>query len=224
VAGGDEERKLQRLPSGRHGLPPEYVAQNHRERLTAGVIAAIAEHGYRDAGVTQIAAAAGVSRRTFYDYFSDKEECYFDTYGLIEENVFQIVSEAAEGAGSWTAKVRARALALVDVFAANPDLVRFTLLAPPTVGGAVVERQREFLRRLLAALTDGAPDARGHAVPSDAELEALAGSVSAVLTRRVAANEAARLAADAPQLVEMLLVPIVGRRRAAAEAEKAQSG
>jgi AcrR family transcriptional regulator len=222
VAGADEEGKLHRLPSGRHGLPPEYVERNHRERLAAGVIAAVAEHGFRDAGVTQIAAAAGVSRRTFYGYFSDKEECYLDTYGLIEDNLAQIVAEAGEGERSWTAKVRARAAALVAVLAANPDLVRLTLIAPPTIGGAILERQREFLQRLLGRLTDGAPSGRGYTRPTEEELEALAGAVAAVLTSRVADGEAARLVEDVPQLVEMVLVPILGRSRAAAEAEKAR--
>lgn len=224
MAGADEGGKLRRLPSGRHGLPPEFVAENHRERLTAGVIAAIAEHGFRDAGVTQIAAAAGVSRRTFYDFFSSKEDCYFDTYGLIEEHLLRIVSESGKGQRSWTSKVRSRVLALVEVLAPNPDLVRFTLLAPPTTGGAALERQREFLRRLVGSLNEGAPSGRGYVAPSDEELEALAGAVSAVLTARVAAEEATQLAGDAPQLVEMVLVPIVGRRRASAEAEKARSG
>jgi AcrR family transcriptional regulator len=222
VAGADEEGKLHRLPSGRHGLSPEYVAQNHRERLAAGVIAAVAEHGFRDAGVTQVSAAAGVSRRTFYGYFSDKDECYLDTYRLIEDNLLQILYEAGGCAGSWMAKVRARASALVDVLAANPDLIRFTLIAPPTAGGEVLERQREFLRRLLDSLTEGCPDGRGYSWPNEEELEALAGAVSAVLTARVADGDPAKLAKDAPQLIELVLVPIVGRRRATAEAEEAE--
>ncbi len=220
MAGGREKGKLHRLPSGKHGLPPEYVAQNHRERLAAGVIAAVAEHGLRDAGVSQIAAAAGVSRLTYYEYFADKEACYFDTYRLIEESLVRIVAEAGESKGSWSAKVRARVQGLVEILAANPDLVRFTLLAPPTAGGAALERRREFLRRLLAALTDGTPVGRGHATPTDTELEALAGSVSVVLAQRVTADEAHRLPGDVPQLVEMILIPIIGRPRAAAESEK----
>jgi AcrR family transcriptional regulator len=221
VAGEEEAGKLRRLPSGRHGLAPEFVAQNHRERLTAGAIAAIAEHGFRDAGVTQISAAAGVSRRTFYDYFPDKEACYFDTYGLFEEHLLQIVSEAGERARTWPAKVRAKVRALIDVLDANPNLVRFALLAPAAAGGEVVEQQRKFLRKLLTSLTDGVPDGRTYATPSDEELEALAGAVSSVFTARVA-EEASQSEADAPQLVEMILVPIIGRRRAATEAEKAR--
>lgn len=212
------------MPSGRHGLSPEFVARNHRERLAAGAIAAIAEHGFRDAGVTQIAAAAGVSRRTFYDFFSSKEECYFDTYRLIEEHLLEIVAEAGEEARSWTARVRFRVVVLEEVLAANPDLVRFILLAPPTAGGEVLERQRQFLEGLVQALIDGAPSGRGYSVPNDEELEALAGAVSSVLTAGVADDDALQPADAVPQLVELVLVPIIGRPRAAAEAEKARAG
>ena len=130
MAREDEAGRLRRLPSGRQGLSPRFVEKNHRERLTAGAIAAVAEHGFRDAGMTQISAAAGVSRRTFYDFFPDKEACYFDTYELIEEHLLRIVSEASPGSRGWAAKVRARTVALVEVLAANPDLVRFTMLRP----------------------------------------------------------------------------------------------
>jgi AcrR family transcriptional regulator len=225
VAGGSEAGKLRRLPSGRHGLAPEFVARNHRERLTAGTIAAIAEHGYRDAGVTQIAAAAGISRRTFYEYFPDKESCYLGAYGLFEEHVLQIVSAAGEGRRGWTAKVRARVAVLVETLAANPNLVHFALLAPAAAGGELVDRQRGFLRKLIGSLTDGAPEGRGYRNPSDEELEVLAGAVSAVLAARVRADGemASTPADDASTLVEMVMVPIVGRRRAMAQAEKARS-
>jgi AcrR family transcriptional regulator len=224
VAGGSEAGRLRRLPSGRHGLAPEFVAQNHRERLTAGTIAAIAEHGFRDAGVTQIAAAAGVSRRTFYEYFADKEACYLDAYRLFEEHLLQIVSEAGKGLRGWTAKVRARVVALVETLAANPNLVHFALLAPAAAGGEVAERQRDFLRKLIGSVIEGSPDGRGYRNPSDEELEVLAGAVSAVLAARVKVEDDATStpADDASTLVEMVMVPIVGRRRAVAEAEKAR--
>ena len=63
-----------RPPRRRHGLPRDFVAQNQRDRLTAGTIAAICEHGYHETTISQIAAAAGVSRRTFYDHFINKQD------------------------------------------------------------------------------------------------------------------------------------------------------
>jgi AcrR family transcriptional regulator len=86
-AGDDPALRLARLPPGRHGLPREFVTQNQRDRLAAGTIAVVAERGLNEATITQICAAAGVSRRTFYSYFSSKEECFFAAYDTIAEHL-----------------------------------------------------------------------------------------------------------------------------------------
>jgi AcrR family transcriptional regulator len=117
------------LPPGRHGLPREFVTQNQRDRIAAGIIAAVAEHGFHEATVTQIAAAAGLSRRTFYGYFKSKEDCFFDTYATIADHLEASMRGAAEGQRGWPRRVAAELGALLEDFAANPDLVRFTMQA-----------------------------------------------------------------------------------------------
>ena len=223
MPGGDEEGKLRRLPSGRHGLSAEFVARNQRERLTAGAIAAVVESGFQDASVSQIAKAAGVSRRTFYEYFSSKEECCLDVYEAIETEVLRIVSEADAGPGGWTRRVRRRVLALVDLLAANPNLARFSLIAPSAAGGQFVDRQRQFLRSLLLRFMDGAPTSRGYATPNEEEFEASAGSMSAVLAAAIDTDPGSERSETAARVLEIVLVPIVGRRLASNEAEKARS-
>ena len=220
TGGKGEGEKLRRLPPGRHGLSREFVEQNQQERLVAGTIAAVAEHGYRETTVTQIAAAAGVSRRTFYGYFKTKDECYLATFDLLEEHLFGALAEGSEGARSWTARVRARVTALLAVFGENPDLVRFALIAPPAGGGAVMERNRKLLERIVAALVEGAPEGRGYSAASEVEREAMAGAIGAVLAAHVRAGKRKGIGAAYPELVELALVPFVGRRRAMAEAQK----
>lgn len=196
------------------------MTQNQQERLIAGTVAAVAEQGYRETTVTRIAAAAGVSRRTFYAYYKTKEECFFATFDLLEEHLFAAIGAAAPAKPSWTAQVRARVAALLAVLAENPDLVRFALVAPPAAGGAVMERSRRLLEKLVATLTEGAPEGRGYAVATAVEREAMAGALSSVLAGRVEAGEGGQLEKAAPELVELVLAPIVGRRRAMTEAEK----
>ena len=121
---------LPRLPPGRHGLRREFVEQNQRQRLTAGIIAAVAERGYHETTITEIAAAAGVSRRTFYAYFASKEECFLAAYQEIGTYLREAGAAAATAADSWPERVRAKLAAMLETFAANPDLARFCLLAP----------------------------------------------------------------------------------------------
>jgi AcrR family transcriptional regulator len=218
-SGTDEDGKLRRLPPGRHGLSREFVTRNQRERLIAGAIAAVAEQGYRDTSVTQIAAAAGVSRRTFYGYFKTKEECFAATYDLFERHLLEALAGSGGKTRGWSAKVRARVTTLLDFFGANPDLVRFSLVAPPSAGGEIAERGRSFLAALVDQMIEGHPDPRGDGVAL--EIEAMQGSIAAVLTAAVQVRDGETLPDAAPQVVELVLAPFVGRRRATGEAEKA---
>lgn len=217
-SGTDEDGKLRRLPPGRHGLSREFVTRNQRERLIAGTIAAVAEHGYRDTSVTQIAAAAGVSRRTFYGYFKTKEECFDATYDLFEGHLLQAVQESSGKSRSWSATVRARVTTLLDFLTANPDLVRFSLVSPPSAGGEVAERGRSFLQALVDRLIQGHPEPPGDGTAL--ELEAVQGSIASVLSGAVQVRDEETLDFVAPQLVELVLAPFIGRRRATGEAEK----
>lgn len=218
-SGKGEDEKLRRLPPGRHGLSREFVSQNQRERLIAGSIAAVAERGFRETTVTEISAAAGVSRRTFYTYFQTKEECFLATFDLLEEHLFAAISAAAPARSSWTERVRARIAALLGLLEENPDLVRFAVVAPPAAGGTVTERNRLLLERLVEALTTDAPKGRGYSTPTEVERGATAGALAAVLAAKVEGG-GERLAGASPELVELVLAPFVGRRRAAAAAEK----
>jgi AcrR family transcriptional regulator len=219
-AGGDGNGEaLGRLPPGRHGLSREFVTRNQRERLIAGTIVAVAEHGYRDASVGRIAAAAGVSRQTFYDYFSTKEECYVACYDLFESHALEAVRDAGVGERGWTATVDARVGALLAILDANPDLVRFGLVAPPATGEELLGRERRFLENLIGGLSAGRPRSSS-LEPSEIELEAMAGGLAALLVARVEEGEHAEFASLRPTLVELVLAPFLGRGRAAEQARK----
>ncbi len=203
---------LSRLPPGRHGLPREFVAKNQRDRLTAGIIAAVAEHGYHDATITQIAAAAGVSRRTFYTYFSSKEECFFATYDVIGAHLSEAALKAAAPFERWPEQVRAQLAAALEFFAANPDLVRFFLIAPPRAGEQISGRYGVAASRVIAELTHGMPsDVRE---PTAAVQSALGGGIAALIVRKVQAGEGERLGELLPDLVELFLTPYLGREAA----------
>lgn len=215
---GDGGGGLPRLPPGRHGLPREFVVKNQRDRLAAGVIQVVAARGYHEATITQIAAAAGVSRRTFYSYFKTKQECFFDTYEIVSDFLFAAMAEAGEGERKWPAQVGAELAVALDVFAANPDLVRFTLIAPPAAGGEIAAAYRGFLERLLELLGEGRP--KNVRRPSEAAEHGLIGGLAALLVDKVKAGEGPELPALLPDLLELVLTPYLGRERAIAAARR----
>jgi AcrR family transcriptional regulator len=218
---GEAGDDLPQLPPGRHGLSREFVTRNQRDRITAGMIAAVAAGGYHDASVSQIAANAGLSRRTFYGYFKSKEECFFATYETITAHLEEAMREAGGEERSWPRRVAAELGALLGAYAANPDLAAYTLIAPPAAGGEIAETYHRFLERLLALVTEGMPKAAR--TPSEPARHALAGGLAALIVAKVNAGEGEDLGALAPDLIELVLAPYVGRERALKEAGRGNS-
>jgi AcrR family transcriptional regulator len=214
-----ESPGLPRLPPGRHGLPRDFVVQNQRDRLAAGIIAAVSEFGYHETTITQIAAAAGVSRRTFYGYFDSKEECFFETFDQIAAHLRDASRVAAAAESDWPAQVAARFDVALDVFSTNPQLARFTLAVPPRAGGEIAARNRRALDAALAELIEEMPSDAGVLAPSDAVQHSLIGGVASLIVQKLEAGEGDRIDELFPDLVELFLTPFVGRAEAVAAAK-----
>jgi len=204
---------MPRLPPGRHGLPPEFVVDNQRGRIAAGVIAVVVEGGYAQATVTQFIGAAGVSRPTFYKYYPNKAEAFFDVYRQVTDFVCQTMAETGgEGRSGWAARVRERLAALLGIYQANHDLVRFTLIAPQAAGGDAAAAYREFLERLLELIREGVPKSAKRPVPA-AEY-GLIGGLAGLLVSAVESRRAQDLEALLPEITEVVLTPYLGREAA----------
>jgi AcrR family transcriptional regulator len=214
---------LPRLPPGRHGLPREFVVQNQRDRLAAGIIAAVTDKGYHESTISQIAAAAGVSRRTFYAYFSSKEEAFITTYDQIVDHMRQAGAEAAAAnRGEWPEKVTARFAASLETFAANPQLARFTLAVPPRAGDTIAAHYRATLNLVLTEIVAGMPS--DIEAPSPAVQHALIGGVASLIVNKLDAGEGERMPELLPDLVELFLAPYIGRAEAVRQAAKVSTG
>jgi AcrR family transcriptional regulator len=196
------------------------VAQNQRDRIIAGMIATVAQHGYHDATITQVAAAAGVSRRTFYTYYSSKEECFFDTYDVIAQHLRDAIRESTAGLEDWPDLVRAKFAVTLDFFAANPDLARFLMIAPTRAGEEIAARYRRAIGNTLAELTAGMPPPPATRAPSQAVQHSLIGGIAALIVNKVQAGEGERLPELLPDLLELALAPYLGREEALRQARR----
>jgi AcrR family transcriptional regulator len=187
--------------------------------LAAGIIAAVSENGYHEATISQIASAAGVSRRTFYAYFSSKEEAFIATYDQIVDHMRQAGAEAAAAnQGEWPEKVAARFAASLETFAANPQLARFTLAVPPRAGDTIAAHYRASLNRAVTEMVAGMPP--DFEPPSLAVQHALIGGVASLIVNKLEAGEGERMPELLPDLVELFLAPFLGRAEAVRQAAK----
>jgi len=211
---GDKALRLARLPPGRHGLPREFVTRNQRDRLAAGTIAVVAQHGFNEATITQISAAAGVSRRTFYAYFSSKEECFFTAYRTIVEHLRIATDAAAAERAEWPGQVGAKLRATLEFIAANPDLAKFCLIAPQRAGEEIASRYRAGMGEAVGYLCEGMPSPPATRAPSEVVAASLVGGMVALIVHKVEAGEGATLPDLLPDLMELFLTPFLGRAEA----------
>ncbi len=193
-----------RLPPGRHGLPREFIAENQRERLLNGVVEAVAEHGYNATTIGKITAAAQISRRTFYEHFEGKEDCFLAAYDMIDDHVRASMLAAGDSPAPWPEQVEARLAALLDTLSRDLAVARFYLTEPLAAGGAISARYRDAMQLLAETI-------RPPGGPADIDVEvrdqALMGGIAALIARRLNAGEPARLPELLPDLTALVLRP-----------------
>lgn len=141
-----------------------------RERMIVAMAAAVGEKGYVNVAVADVIAGAGVSRRTFYEQFSNKEDCFLASYDAFVDAVLSAIAHAADAAGD---EPELRLAAAIGSYLGNlsdyPQFARTFLIEVLGAGPAALQR-RELVHRRFAALIG---DEYERLVRQRPELEAL---------------------------------------------------
>ncbi|HEX7279563.1 MAG TPA: TetR/AcrR family transcriptional regulator [Solirubrobacterales bacterium] len=207
---------MDRLPRGRHGLSPEFVARNQRERLIAGLTQALYEVGYQETTVSLIGQRAAVSKSDFYKQFQSKDECFVAAYDAAIERIREQVVVACEEATDegWAQRVRAAIDALLRLLTADPALASIALVEGLRAGRGVYDRYQAAVESFVGYLRQDAPPALvGGEVP-EATGEAVVGGIASLLGRRVLAGEADQLSELFPEILEFALAAYLGEEEA----------
>jgi AcrR family transcriptional regulator len=204
-------REPYQLPAGRHGLPGSFVVAHQRRRILDAVADLCERIGYVSMTVQDVIAAAGVSRKTFYRNYRDKEDAFLASYDDASQRVLAQVKEAYASADSLVDRTREALRALLGAAAAEPAVASMCLVEVLAAGPTALERRNATMRE-LAALIDATA---GHGLPkaqrpSSLVAETLVGGICEVLASRVLAGRVAELPALLPELMFALLLPYVG--------------
>lgn len=136
-----------RLPSGRHGLTRDVVLASQRGRLLDAMAAAVADKGYAAVTVADVVERAGVSRRTFYEQFDDKEACFLATYDIGVELVLGAIRKAVDPIPEtdWRDRARVSVKTFLDVLAAEPYFAWALVIEVMGAGRAALKRHSEIM-------------------------------------------------------------------------------
>src|SRR5918997_5995814 len=143
-----------RLPRGSHGLDPGVVAASQRTRLLEAVGRAVADKGYAGATIDDIVRGAGVSKKTFYEHFRDKLDCFLAAYEAASDELLARLREAQAAREGWLERTRAGIAAYLRWLAAEPALARVFLIEVAAAGPVAAERRERIRDRYADLLRD----------------------------------------------------------------------
>lgn len=148
------DSSLTRLPRGRHRLSREEVARSQRERMLRALAEAVAENGYVKTSVADVLSRARVSRETFYQQFSSKEECFLETFDLAGEILLGRIAGATGGGGIPIERFDDLLRAYFETLASEPAYARVYLVESHAVGPEALRRRAALQARFVDALVE----------------------------------------------------------------------
>jgi AcrR family transcriptional regulator len=194
------------LPRGPHRLAREVVLASQRGRLIDAMAVVVAAKSYTAATVADVIGHAGVSRKTFYEHFRDKEACFLAVYDAGVEVLLATMRDARGDAEDSRGRVRALVRAYLGTLALEPAFARALLIEVAAAGDRALARRREVHDAFAALLAEVTPDAPA---PEAIRLAAV-GATQEIVTRWIEDGRTTELLELEDAIVEVnvrLLVP-----------------
>jgi AcrR family transcriptional regulator len=204
------EAKVERLPRGRHKLSRAEVVESQRNRMLLAMAEAAAEKGYAKTSVADVLERAGVSRETFYEQFSSKEDCFLATFdaaaGILLAEIGSAVANDTESGD----RVRSLVGNYLRGLAVQPHYSRVYLVEANALGAVAIGRRAAIQQRFVTALVQMLGLSEEY---ERFACEILVGGVATMVTSRLALDDKEGLLALEDPLVDLIkrLLEATGR-------------
>lgn len=203
--GDDSRHRPYQLPSGRHGLLPSFVAANQRERVLSAVAGAASELGYAAMSVEAIIARAGVSRRTFYQHFKNKEDAFVAAYDAVVRQQTRHIQRACHNKSTVRERLRAGIRAYLTFMASEPESARMCIVEVFAAGPRALARRNEATRMFAAIIEENIRELVPGGQRAALAAQTIVGGIHEVVYSRILTGRIDEL----PGLADDLLVTIL---------------
>jgi AcrR family transcriptional regulator len=200
--------KIEVLPRRPHTSVREELRASQRGRLICAIADSVAVKGYAATSVADVLALAGVSRRTFYEHFDDKEDCFLASYDEGAKAIFEVMAEAVEPGQTWQETLDAVFTAWLEGLNADLAFTRAYMIEFWGAGPAARERwktRRDRTAGLLKRLHARAREEDPTIVPvSDTVVAAVVGGVNRVVIAHILDGEETPITDLKPELLRFI--------------------
>lgn len=178
---------------GEPSLPRAFTPTTQRERLLDGMAITVAHRGYAATPVAAVLEAAGVSRRTFYEQFADKQDCFLAAYDAFVALCTERLVAGYHAGESWEDGIARAYDALLTTLAAEPDFAHLGVVDVLAAGPAGIARRDETLRRFARFVEHTRERAQACLRPPRFVGQAIVGGIHELVYSHIARGETARL-------------------------------
>ncbi len=205
------------LRPGPNGLPRGQVTEIQRSRMLAATVDAVQDVGYARTTVAQVIGRARVSRKTFYDIFADREDCFLAAFEQALAQAAVLAREAYERESGWREGIRSALARLLMLMDEEPALAKLCIVEALAAGENVLERRAEVLDELAVVIDQGRFLTNTTREPPEVTAEGVVGGVFAVLHTRLLDDGGEPLTSLLGPLMSMIVLPYLGARAAGRE-------
>ncbi len=208
--------------------------------MLAALVDVVAERGAASLTVTHVVARSGVSRRTFYEIFEDREDCLLAALENAVARIARGVEEAYGQSGSWRARIRGALVVLLELLDDDPDIARLLIVESLAAGPRALVYRELVLAPIIAAVDEGRVEAKRGNGPPPLMAASVVGGVLSVLHSRLLADASGSRSPDKPgsrttdpssvprlglveltsSLMSMIVLPYLGQAAAQKEMER----
>lgn len=174
-----------RLPSRSGWLSHEQVMGIQRARILAAAVDSMQESGYAALTVAAVVQRARVSRKTFYEVFANRGECFTAVVEEISARALSLARSAYAAENGWLAVTRSALNSLLCLIDEEPGLARIWFIDAMAGPEAVHEHKTEVTATLAAAVDLGRGVAGDRPQPSQLTAEATVGGISQIISTRL---------------------------------------
>ncbi len=199
-----------RLRPGPSGLPRVQVTEIQRNRMLAAAIEAVEEVGYARMTVAQVIGRAKVSRKTFYDVFADREDCFLAAFDQAIAHGRALVVEAYAQEPGWREGIRSGLTRLLVLLDDEPAVAKVCVIEALGAGPKVLQRRASVLEEAAEAIDRGRSLASTTSQLPDVAAEGVVGAVFAVLHTRLLEGAGKPLVDLRGSLMSMIVLPYLG--------------
>lgn len=192
-----------------------------RARILLAAAEAARLRGARQLTVAEIVQRAGVSRRTFYAMYADREDCMLAAVDEAMKRAERRVLPAFLAQDGWRERLSAGLLEILCFLDEEPELGALIVIDSLALSDEGLRQRWQALRCVTDAVRAGQELCTGALAPDELTAEGVVGAVCAVLHRHLLFERRRSSVRLHARLMGMIVLPYLGRAAAAGELERA---